>query len=79
MMCCLFIFCIVLWRRVCDLGLAREVNDKSNRSMTLCGTDEWMAPEVIMGGKFPINGATFGPLILFLETVVMIDNAVLSL
>jgi LIM domain kinase 1 len=41
--------------KVCDFGFARTIttNQKKNqqraRAMTLCGTDEWMAPEVILG------------------------------
>jgi len=34
--------------KIIDFGLAR-VHDKSSRPKTLCGTDEYMAPEVILG------------------------------
>ena len=40
------------WRvKVCDFGFARKIAPK-NEYMTLCGTDEWMAPEVMLGEKY---------------------------
>lgn len=39
------------WRlKICDFGFARV--NASNRPMTLCGTDDWMAPEMIMGFQY---------------------------
>lgn len=36
------------WRCVvCDYGFARR--KQTSKAMTICGTDEWMAPEVIFG------------------------------
>ncbi|KAL6074487.1 LISK family protein kinase [Balamuthia mandrillaris] len=38
------------WKvKVCDFGFARTM---TNRPMTLCGTDEWMAPEMILGQQY---------------------------
>ena len=37
------------WRiKICDFGFAR-IASSDQRPMTLCGTDDWMAPEVILG------------------------------
>jgi len=39
------------WRvKICDFGFARAANPKEY--MTLCGTDEWMAPEIMLGEKY---------------------------
>eukprot|EP00026_Physarum_polycephalum_P006066 Phypoly_transcript_06107.p1 GENE.Phypoly_transcript_06107~~Phypoly_transcript_06107.p1 ORF type:complete len:166 (+),score=18.12 Phypoly_transcript_06107:604-1101(+) len=38
------------WKiKVCDFGFSRKVTSRENRAMTICGTDDWMAPEVILG------------------------------
>ena len=38
------------WRiKICDFGFARIASQDQQRPMTLCGTDDWMAPEVILG------------------------------
>ena len=39
--------------KICDFGLARrlEATDEE-KFMTICGTDEYMAPEVMMGEKY---------------------------
>jgi len=41
--------------KICDFGFARTTSGKSARPMTLCGTDDWMAPEIILG--FPYSQA----------------------
>jgi len=39
------------WKlKVCDFGFARAADSKEY--MTLCGTDEWMAPEIMLGEKY---------------------------
>jgi serine/threonine protein kinase len=44
------------WRvKICDFGFARTTVGKGARPMTLCGTDDWMAPEIILG--YPYSGA----------------------
>lgn len=38
--------------KLCDFGFSRSTNKaapEAGSAMTLCGTDEWMAPEVMMG------------------------------
>lgn len=37
------------WKiKLCDFGFSRKVS-RENRPMTICGTDDWMAPELILG------------------------------
>mmetsp|Transcript_23757 Transcript_23757/g.30261 ORF Transcript_23757/g.30261 Transcript_23757/m.30261 type:complete len:354 (-) Transcript_23757:76-1137(-) len=39
------------WKvKICDFGFARAADSKEY--MTLCGTDEWMAPEIMLGEKY---------------------------
>jgi len=43
--------------KVCDFGFSRKVN--KGEIMTLCGTDEWMAPEVMCGDKYDEKADVF--------------------
>jgi len=43
--------------KVCDFGFSRRVN--KGELMTLCGTDEWMAPEVMCGDKYDEKADVF--------------------
>jgi len=46
------------WKiKVCDFGFARDT-DKTE-VMTVCGTDEWMAPEVALGRKYDEKADVF--------------------
>jgi len=46
------------WKvKVCDFGFSRRVN--KDQQMTLCGTDEWMAPEVMCGDKYDEKADVF--------------------
>jgi len=46
------------WKiKVCDFGFSRRVN--KGEQMTLCGTDEWMAPEVMCGDKYDEKADVF--------------------
>jgi LIM domain kinase 1 len=46
------------WKvKVCDFGFSRRVN--KGEVMTLCGTDEWMAPEVMCGDKYDEKADVF--------------------
>ncbi|KAF2071460.1 hypothetical protein CYY_007213 [Polysphondylium violaceum] len=38
--------------KVCDMGLARTVNSVEKSKMTICGTDDYMAPEVMIGEEY---------------------------
>ena len=35
--------------KLCDFGFARKHVDEKRVKMTLCGTAEWMAPEIVLG------------------------------
>jgi len=43
--------------KVCDFGFSRRVS--KDQQMTLCGTDEWMAPEVMCGDKYDEKADVF--------------------
>lgn len=43
--------------KVCDFGFSRDVNREEY--MTLCGTDQWMAPEVMLGDKYDEKADVF--------------------
>lgn len=38
--------------KVCDFGFARKIDGPKNSYFTICGTDEWMSPEVMLGEKY---------------------------
>eukprot|EP01088_Endostelium_zonatum_P016068 TRINITY_DN4193_c0_g1_i3.p1 TRINITY_DN4193_c0_g1~~TRINITY_DN4193_c0_g1_i3.p1 ORF type:complete len:473 (-),score=188.30 TRINITY_DN4193_c0_g1_i3:89-1507(-) len=41
------------WKvRLCDFGFARIQRESGARPMTLCGTEDWMAPEIICGEAY---------------------------
>lgn len=44
--------------KLCDFGLARD-NVGRDRSMTLVGTDDWMAPEIILGEDYDQSADVF--------------------
>eukprot|EP01088_Endostelium_zonatum_P006411 TRINITY_DN18536_c0_g1_i1.p1 TRINITY_DN18536_c0_g1~~TRINITY_DN18536_c0_g1_i1.p1 ORF type:complete len:450 (-),score=102.93 TRINITY_DN18536_c0_g1_i1:96-1412(-) len=52
--------------KVCDFGLART---SANRPMTLCGTDDWMAPEVILGMQYNHKADVFSYGIVLAEII----------
>lgn len=45
--------------KVCDFGLCRETNPEQQKFMTKSGTDEWMAPEVILGNPYNAKADSF--------------------
>eukprot|EP01103_Thecamoeba_quadrilineata_P003312 TRINITY_DN130_c0_g2_i1.p1 TRINITY_DN130_c0_g2~~TRINITY_DN130_c0_g2_i1.p1 ORF type:complete len:349 (+),score=82.07 TRINITY_DN130_c0_g2_i1:59-1105(+) len=56
------------WKvKVCDFGFSRRVN--KGELMTLCGTDEWMAPEVMCGDKYDEKADVFSFGIVLTELV----------
>eukprot|EP01100_Stratorugosa_tubuloviscum_P000516 TRINITY_DN1114_c0_g1_i2.p1 TRINITY_DN1114_c0_g1~~TRINITY_DN1114_c0_g1_i2.p1 ORF type:complete len:457 (+),score=241.05 TRINITY_DN1114_c0_g1_i2:104-1474(+) len=55
--------------KICDFGLARAHTGQTNRPMTICGTDEWMAPEVILGMDYNNSADVFSYGIVLLEIV----------
>jgi serine/threonine protein kinase len=45
--------------KVCDFGFARSVHSSRRQLMTVCGTGEWMAPEVMMGHPYDFKADVF--------------------
>jgi len=63
------------WKiKVCDFGFARTA--AANRPMTLCGTDDWMAPEVILGLQYDnkIDVFSYGVVLVELITRIKIST-----
>jgi len=55
--------------KMCDFGFARLNDKREARAMTLCGTDDWMAPEVIMGMEYNDKADVFSYGIVLLEII----------
>eukprot|EP01089_Gocevia_fonbrunei_P014261 TRINITY_DN3869_c0_g1_i1.p1 TRINITY_DN3869_c0_g1~~TRINITY_DN3869_c0_g1_i1.p1 ORF type:complete len:438 (-),score=76.92 TRINITY_DN3869_c0_g1_i1:38-1351(-) len=56
------------WKvKICDFGLARTA--ARNNHMTLCGTDDWMAPEVILGMQYNQKADVFSYGIVLCEII----------
>eukprot|EP01100_Stratorugosa_tubuloviscum_P001256 TRINITY_DN1278_c1_g3_i1.p1 TRINITY_DN1278_c1_g3~~TRINITY_DN1278_c1_g3_i1.p1 ORF type:complete len:386 (-),score=196.22 TRINITY_DN1278_c1_g3_i1:17-1174(-) len=56
------------WKiKVCDFGFSRKVS--KGEIMTLCGTDEWMAPEVMCGDKYDEKADIFSFAMVLTEIV----------
>merc|ERR1712137_198201 len=54
------------WKvKICDFGFARAADPKEY--MTLCGTDEWMAPEIMLGEKYDERADIFSLGMIFCE------------
>ncbi|GAM29256.1 hypothetical protein SAMD00019534_124320 [Acytostelium subglobosum LB1] len=52
--------------KVCDFGFARIVKNK-NRHLSICGTDDFMAPEVILGMDYDESADIFSFGVVLLE------------
>jgi len=64
------------WRiKVCDFGLARPIEEKgkeegnSNLLKTIVGTNEWMAPEVMMGMSYDAKCDVFSYAMVLFELI----------
>jgi len=57
--------------KLCDFGFARVAETKTDqgRPMTMCGTDEFMAPEVIFGMEYNEKADIFGFGIILAEMI----------
>ena len=55
--------------KLCDFGFARLNDRRGARAMTLCGTDDWMAPEVILGMEYDGGADVFSFGIVLLEII----------
>ena len=54
---------------MCDFGFARFNEIREARALTLCGTDDWMAPEVILGMDYNEKADVFSYGIVVLEII----------
>merc|ERR1711982_304301 len=55
--------------KLCDFGFARLNEKREARALTLCGTDDWMAPEVILGMDYNEKADVFSYGIVLLEII----------
>eukprot|EP01133_Synstelium_polycarpum_P013387 gene13387-15751_t len=53
--------------KVCDFGFARTYNKNKSRHLSICGTDDFMAPEVILGMDYDESADIFSFGVLCLE------------
>lgn len=57
------------WKiKVCDFGFARTAQ-KASRPMTICGTNDWMAPELILGQPYSEKADVFSFGIVLCEII----------
>jgi serine/threonine protein kinase len=57
--------------KICDFGFARKSNKRAH--MTMCGTDEFMAPEIIMGLEYDAKADVFSYGMLLFEIITRKD------
>jgi len=53
--------------KLCDFGFSRSIETED--VMTLCGTDEWMAPEVMLGQRYDSKADVFSYGMVLIEFV----------
>jgi len=58
--------------KICDFGFARSYGVQ-NRPVTMCGTDEFMAPEIILGKEYDELADVFSYGMLLFETITRKD------
>jgi len=58
--------------KICDFGFARSYGTQ-NRPMTMCGTDEFMAPEIILGKEYDELADVFSYGMLLFEIITRKD------
>jgi serine/threonine protein kinase len=61
--------------KICDFGFARAADSKE--FMTMCGTDEWMAPEVILGDKYDESADVFSFGVIIAELITYVVDSLL--
>jgi len=60
--------------KICDFGFARKLQFSNKRAhMTMCGTDEFMAPEIIMGLEYDAKADVFSFGMLLFEIMTRKD------
>eukprot|EP01123_Difflugia_compressa_P008922 TRINITY_DN282_c0_g1_i1.p1 TRINITY_DN282_c0_g1~~TRINITY_DN282_c0_g1_i1.p1 ORF type:complete len:297 (-),score=52.08 TRINITY_DN282_c0_g1_i1:195-1085(-) len=57
--------------KICDFGFARKSIQRSR--MTMCGTDEFMAPEIMMGNEYDFKADVFSYGMLLFEIITRKD------
>jgi len=57
--------------KICDFGFARKSINRAR--MTMCGTDEFMAPEIIMGNEYDGKADVFSYGMLLFEIITRKD------
>ncbi|GAM29201.1 hypothetical protein SAMD00019534_123770 [Acytostelium subglobosum LB1] len=65
------------WKiKVCDFGFARTagLNGRAKRTMTICGTNNWMAPEVILGQDYNETCDVFSYGIVLSEIITRLET-----
>jgi len=55
--------------KLCDLGLATVLDNQAARRTTICGTDQWMAPEILMGDSYSFSADVFSFGIVLTEII----------
>ncbi|GAM26002.1 hypothetical protein SAMD00019534_091770 [Acytostelium subglobosum LB1] len=55
--------------KVCDFGLARKIDLAAQSQMTICGTDDWMAPEVLLGDPYDKSCDVFSFGVVLIELI----------
>eukprot|EP01090_Pellita_catalonica_P016797 TRINITY_DN4926_c0_g2_i1.p1 TRINITY_DN4926_c0_g2~~TRINITY_DN4926_c0_g2_i1.p1 ORF type:complete len:578 (+),score=134.37 TRINITY_DN4926_c0_g2_i1:40-1773(+) len=59
--------------KLCDFGFARRFEDRFRRRMTICGTDSWMAPEVVLGKEYDWAADVYSCGIVFWEMLTRVS------
>jgi len=59
-------------KQICDFGFARSYS-KHSRPLTMCGTDEFMAPEVILGKDYDETADVYSFGMLLFEIITRKD------
>jgi len=56
--------------KLCDFGMARSTKrNEAPKVMTICGTDEWMAPEVMLGDPYDEKADVYSTGIVLTELI----------
>jgi len=59
--------------KLCDFGFSRKVPSSAKHHLSLCGTDSYMAPEIIFGMEYNQKADVFSYGILLCEIITRVD------